>query len=395
MTAPSASTASYDVGALRAREFAWATRGDAVYLNNASTGPLPQRAVDAMEDFTRRRATPFRIADTEQFGTIERARDLCAALIGASASEIAAMVNTSYGINLAASALPFVAGDVILTYANEFPANVYPWLAIERSRGVRVVRVPSAGHFPDEERLLEAIGREPRVRAVAISWVGFAHGFRSDLARIGAACRQRGAYLVVDAIQGIGAAPLDVRACNIDILACGGQKWLLGPWGTGFVYVRDVLARTLVPAVVGWLSVQGSQDFTNLVGNALVFHDDARRFEMMTLPYQDFAGWNASLTLLAELTPAAVHRHIETLTGRIVSWAESRRDVTLMTPADASRRAGIVAVRPPGDVAVVAARLRDAGIIHSLREGAIRLSPHCYNTSEDVDAALRVLDQSA
>ncbi|GAC1517467.1 MAG: aminotransferase class V-fold PLP-dependent enzyme [Gemmatimonadaceae bacterium] len=374
--AASPSTA-YDVAALRAREFAWTLRGDAVYLNNASTGPLPQRTVDAMAEFTQRRATPFLIDHIEQFEAITRARDLCAQLIGASSSEIAAMVNTSYGINVAAAALPFVAGDVILTHADEFPANVYPWLAIEQSRGVRVVRVPPAGSLPDEERLLEAVAREPRVRAVAISWVGFAHGFRADLARIGAACRKRGAYFIVDAIQGVGATPLDVRASAVDILACGAQKWLLGPWGTGFVYVRDALARTLVPSVVGWLGVQGSDDFTTLTGRDLIFHDDARRFEIMTLPYQDFVGWNASLTLLAELTPAAVHRHIASLAGRIVAWANSRRDVALVTPAEPARRAGIVALRPSGDLAAVADRLRAAGVIHSVREGAIRLSPHC------------------
>ncbi|GAC1649292.1 MAG: aminotransferase class V-fold PLP-dependent enzyme [Gemmatimonadaceae bacterium] len=386
--------AGYDVDTLRDREFTWAARGDAIYLNNASTGPLPRRCIDAMAEFTERRATPFCIGDGEQVAAIARTRELCARLIGAGSHEIAAMVNTGYGINLAASALPFIAGDVVLTHAREFPANVYPWLAAERSRGVRVVQIAGSGSLPDEEGLIEAIDREPRVRAVAISWVGFATGFRSDLSRIGAACRERGAYLVVDAIQGVGAAALDLRECYVDILACGGQKWLLGPWGTGFVYVRDELARTLVPTVVGWLSVQGSADFTNLVGRDFVLHDDARRFEMMTLPYQDFVGWNASLDLLAELTPGSVQQHVQSLAGRIVAWAESRRDVQLVTPADGARRAGIVALRPTRDPSAVSARLREAGVVHSFREGAIRLSPHCYNTVEEIDAALRILDRS-
>jgi selenocysteine lyase/cysteine desulfurase len=345
-----------------------------------------------VDGFTRLRAEPFRMTDAVQFGTLERARELTARLVGASPREIALMVNTSYGINLAARALPLAAGDVVLGFDREFPANVYPWMALQRRAGVELRLLPcTAGRLPDEDALLREIERDPRVKAVSVSWVSFATGYRVDLERIGAACRERGIYFVVDAIQGLGAATLDLARSHVDVLACGAQKWLLSPWGTGFVYVREALLSRLEPSAVGWMSVRGSDDFARLVDYDLTYRDDARRFEVITLPFQDFAGYNASLELLLELEPAAVEAHVAALAGRIVRWADSRSGVTLVTPTDPARRAGIVSLSPR-DPAAASARLTAAGVSHSLREGAVRLSPHCYNTEAEVDAALAVLE---
>ena len=378
-----------EIESLRRSEFPWAARGDQCYLDNASTGPRPRRTVEARAAFTAKRAEPWRLSHEEQFDALDRGRELVARLVGGRASEVALMVNTGYGINLAASALPLRRGDVVLTFDREFPANVYPWMARARD-GVRLERIPCANGLPDEERLLEEIGR-PEVRAVAISWVQFHNGWVADLARIGRRCRERGVWFVVDGIQGVGARELDLGALEVDILACGAQKWLLSPWGTGFVWVRDGLVRELEPASVGWMSVRGSDDFTRLVDYDFVWRDDARRFEMVTLPFQDFAGMDASLELLLELGSGAVARRIEALTGRIVEWARGRGEVRLLTPPE--RRAGIVSIVPSGDAAAASRRLTAAGVAHSQREGAIRLSPHCYNSEAEVDRALEVLGE--
>jgi selenocysteine lyase/cysteine desulfurase len=316
---------------------------------------------------------------------LRRGRELGAALLNARVEEIALMVNTSYGINLAARALPLQAGDVVLTYDGEFPANVYPWMALA-SRGIALERIPLRAGLPDEERLLASLDRAD-IRVVAVSWVQFASGYRTDLARLGRACRERGIYLVVDAIQGLGGATLDVREVPVDILACGAQKWLLSPWGTGFVYVREELVRQLEPQAVGWMSMAASEDFTRLTDYEFRFWDDARRFEVITLPFQDFAGMNASLELLHELGPAAVAAHVQQLATRLVRAADARDDLRLVTPADPSRRAGVISIAPP-DPRASSARLTKANIIHALREGAIRLSPHCYNTADEIDAAV-------
>lgn len=378
-----------DVAGLRAREFPWAAEGKAIYLNHASTGPLPARALHALNEFNALRAEPFRLSDDLQFATLRRTRELVARLIHASSDEIACMGNTTYGINLAARALPLASGDVVVTFDREFPANVYPWMAL-RARGVTLERIPCLpGGLPDEARLLEALER-PRVRAAAISWVQFSTGYRTDLEAIGRACHERGKFFVVDAIQGLGAATLDVHAAQIDVLACGAQKWLLAPWGAGFAYVRRELAVTLEPSVVGWLAMRASEDFTRLVDYEFAYHQDARRFEVITLPFQDFAGFNASLELFHELGPREVEHRVASLAQAIVDWCADRDDVQLVTPADPAHRAGIVSLAPR-DPAAASARLARAGVAHALREGAIRLAPHCYNTESEIARALAVL----
>jgi len=380
---------AYDVAALRDAEFPFTQRGDTIYLNNASTGPLPARTVAAVEAFTRRRAEPWRITDPQIFEIMRRARELSASLVGAKAGEIALMPNTSYGINLAARALPLGAGDVVLSFDREFPANVYPWMALG-GQGTRFEQLATVDGHPDEAALERAIVERPEVRAVAVSWVQFATGYRVDLARLGALCRAHGKFFVVDAIQGVGAQSLDVRACNVDLLACGAQKWLLSPWGSGFAYVRRELIEALQPSAVGWMAVRGADDFTRLTDYDYTLRHDARRFEVLTLDYQAIVGMIASLELLHELGPSNVVAHVEHLADRIVTWAESRDDVRLVTPADRAHRAGIVSLAPR-DPAAASARLKEAGVIHSLREGAIRLAPHGYNTDDEIDRALAAL----
>jgi len=381
----------YDVAALRAREFPWLDFEGTAYLNSASTGPLPERTVRALDAFARRRTRPHEISWEEQFGTTQRSRELCAALVGGGADEIALVPNTSHGVNLAAQALPWGAGDEVVVSDGEFPANVYPWMLAAERRGARVHVVPRAGALPDEEALVRALDR-PGVRVLAVSWVQFATGHRADLARLGAACRERGVHFVVDAIQGVGALPLDARACGIDVLACGAQKWLLSPWGTGFAWVRRELVARLQPPDAGWLSVRHGEDFARLTEYDLSWRDDARRFEVGTAAHGDYAGVNASLALLAELGADAVAAHVRALADRIVAWAEVHPDVArLVTPADAARRAGIVALAP-ADAGAAQRRLHDARVVFSPREGMVRLAVHCFNTADDVDVALRALE---
>jgi selenocysteine lyase/cysteine desulfurase len=310
-------------------------------------------------------------------------------MIGAAADEVAMMVNTTYGINFAARALPLQPGDVVVSSDREFPANIYPWMALEKSRGVKLHLVPVRDGLADEEALLAALDR-PGVRVLTVSWVSFETGKRLDLARLGAACRERGIWFVVDAIQGVGAAPLDAAACHIDLLACGAQKWLLSPWGTGFLYVRRELVTALEPNDTGWMAVRASQDFTRFCQYALDFFDDARRFEVITLPFQDFAGMNAALELFFDVGLERVHALVRDRATQIVDWATRRRDMRLVTPSDAAGRAGIVSVVPPDPVAT-AKRLEAAGVACSLREGAIRLSPHFYTSEEELERALEVL----
>jgi selenocysteine lyase/cysteine desulfurase len=379
---------TYDVEALRRAEFPWTARGDRVYLNHASTGPLPARTQRTLETWTTRRGEPWQISDEMEFAVMARARDLAARLIGATADEIALTPNTSHGINIAARCLPLRAGDVVVSPDREFPANVYPWMALARDR-IIYERIPcTSTGLPDESAVLAALDR-PRVKVLTLSWVSFATGYTFDLARVGRACRERGIHFVVDAIQGVGVRPLDVHACHIDILACGGQKWLLAPWGTGFAYVRRELARQLEPREVGWLAVRGSSDFNRLVDYDLSWYDDARRFEVGTLAYQDLAAFSASVELLLEIGIPCITTHVNHLIDQIIAQLRAT-GVEIVTPEDPPVRAGILTMRPR-HAERVSERLARSGIVCSLREGAIRLSPHLYSSDEEIRRAIDVI----
>jgi selenocysteine lyase/cysteine desulfurase len=360
--------------------------GDTVYMNAASTGPLPQRSIDAQVDFTRRRATPHLVGYDDQFGTLAKCRELVAEMINADEREIALATNTGAGINLAAWGLPLGPGDEVVVPDGEFPANMYPWLAAARTRGYAVHVVPLCDGLLDDDALLAALDR-PNVRVLSVSWAGFSTGVVADLDRLGDACRARGIRFVVDAIQGLGALTLDVRRTPGVPLACGAHKWHLGPWGSGFTFVRREVMESIIPQPVSWMAVRDSDDFSHLANYDLIWRDDARRFEQVTLPYQDFAGMAASLELLRELGAAAVSEHIRECARRLLVGAREL-GVALVTPEH--RQAGIASVRP-ADALATSARLDGAGVIHSVREGTIRLAPHCYTTDEDVARTLEAL----
>ncbi|MEX2155410.1 MAG: aminotransferase class V-fold PLP-dependent enzyme [Gemmatimonadales bacterium] len=373
--------------ALRAAEFPWTA--DTIYLNNASIGPIPERTRRALDEFTAKRTAPHLLPDRELFAGLAAARLGIAQLINADPSEIALATNTGFGLHLAARALPLKAGDTVLLSDKEFPANVYPWLLL-RDQGITVemARCRPEG-WPDEDYMLTRL-RDPRVRVLALSFVQFSNGYRADLKKLGAACRANGTFLVVDGIQGIGNSVLDVRETPVDILACGGQKWLLSPWGSGFVYVRRELIPTLEPMVTGWMAFEGTDDFSRLTEYNPTFRADARRFEMITLPYQDFVGMTASLGLLLEIGVRDVAEVTRAAHEPVLKWAQEN-GVRIASPVEDHHRSAILCVAPPKPVEAYHAMKR-AHVVCSLREGAIRLSPHCYNTVEEMEKVIEVLD---
>jgi cysteine desulfurase / selenocysteine lyase len=377
----------YDLELLRAQEFPWA--GETVYLNHASVGPLPERTRIALEAFNRKRAAPHQLPDRDLMTTLSDSRRLAAELVGAAAEEIALSINTGFGVSLAARALPLEAGDIVLASDREFPANGYPWMML-KDQGVRLELAPTTAEgWPDEHYLLERV-QDPRVRVLAVSLVQFSNGYTVDLARLSAATRASGTYLVVDAIQGLGQIPVDLRKTTVDILACGAQKWLLSPWGSGFVYVRRELIPELRPAVTGWMAFEGTDDFTRLTQYNDTLRGDARRFELITLPYQDFAGMNESLRLLLDLDVCRIQQHLRSLHQPVLAWA--RRSGAPVVSPTGEQASGILCVAPR-DVGSSFRALKQARIICSLREGAIRLSPHAYTTYGEMERVVEILEE--
>jgi selenocysteine lyase/cysteine desulfurase len=372
---------------LRASEFPWTA--DTAYLNNASIGPIPERTRRILDAFNAKRTAPHLLPDRDLFAGLQAARDAAARLINADTGEIALATNTGYGLNLAAQALPLAQGDRVILSDKEFPANVYPWLML-RKQGVEVTLAPCTREgWPDEDYLLSAL-RDPRVKVLAVSFVQFSNGFRADLKKLSAAARANGTMLVVDGIQGVGNSVLDVRETPVDILACGGQKWLLSPWGSGFVYVRKELIPTIEPAMIGWMAFEGTDDFSRLTEYNPTFRADARRFEMITLPYQDFYGFTQSVELLLEIGIPEIAEVTRSLHDPILGWADAH-GMRVVSPRDERHRSAILCIAPAEPVEAYHA-IKRARIVCSLREGAIRLSPHCYNTVGEMEKVLDVLE---
>jgi selenocysteine lyase/cysteine desulfurase len=385
-------SAPFDVAALRAAEFPHV--GPGPYLNAASLTPTPLRTQRAVDEYNRRRVHIHELwnAGAESFDRIlERARDAAARLVGADADEIALVPNTSYGINLAAQILPVPAGSRIVLSAWEFPANVYPWMQRAREAGAELVIVPAdALGRPDEDRVMEELDRGG-VSVFAVSAVQFATGWRTDLVRLGRFCRERGIRFVVDGIQALGQVPIDVREAEIDVLATGGQKWLCAPFGTGFAYVRRELASSLEPAVVGWTAMESAADYARVVDYRWGYVGDARRFEVATQPMQDVAGLAASIGLLLEVGVERIREHLREILDPLARFVDEREGLERVSDWSPERGSGIFCVRPR-DLDAVSAALQRAGVVCVPREGAVRLSPHLYNTAEEIARVMEVLD---
>lgn len=362
---------------------------DGIFFNAASYGLLPRRAVEASNDLTARRNRPRGVREEELGRALRRCRTAAAALVGAEPGEIALAPNTSYGVNLAAHLLRSGPRGTVVLSAGEFSANVYPWMALEGDGfRIEVVEADAEGR-PREEALLERIGRGD-VRALALSAVQFSTGYRADLRCFADACREGEVLFAVDAIQALGAVPLDAKALGIDILASGGQKWLCAPWGSGFVYLDPALHGRFDPPMVSWLAFEASSDFGSLLDYRYDFLDDARKFELATLAIQDQLALAHSVELFLEVGVERIREHLFDVQEPLLDWIDGRDDVTLVTPADRARRAGIVAFRPSW-IDRAAAALEAAGVSFAKREGLIRLSPHFYNTVPEMEEVVEAL----
>src|SRR5262245_4479243 len=356
-----------------------------VFLNHAGVSPLNTRAAAAIRAFTDRMVTePFADIRADALASILDLRRQLAALINAcSVDEIALMPNTATGINSAALSLPLRPGDNVLVLDGDYPANIYPWMNLAH-RGILTKLVPAREGGLDLD-LLES-RMDSRTRVIAMSTVVFATGFRNDLAAVGKLCRERNVYFVVDGIQSLGALPFDVQAANVDFLACGSQKWLLGPPGGGFLYVRRELLGDLAPgAYAGTNSVVDAENFLDynftLLPTAERFHTGSQNFTGMI-------GLHASVALIQEVGVERIAERVLALAGTAVSaLQECGRRVVVAAP---ERRSGIVIVEDDNPAATCE-RLKAAGVIAVPRGRGLRFAPHFYNTEAEILHAVEAL----
>jgi cysteine desulfurase/selenocysteine lyase len=362
--------------------------GGKVYLDCAAQGPFPIETVEAVRRALRLKEHPEEIPGSLYESLPGRAREAVARLLDCDPECVALASGASHGLNLAARSLPLVKGDEILLAEGEFPANVYPWLN-RVGDGITVRRVgPAADRFVGEKDLIAAIG--PRTRIITISHVAFSTGYRADLKTLGEACRERGVFLVVDGAQSVGAVDFKVSELPIDVLATSGDKWLLGPFGTGFTYVNPGILERLSVGDVNWMNVEGSSNLGEGVGGPLRFRDGARRFDIPeAASFLNLHGLIASLSFLARVGIDGVEAHTRRLHDHLIRGLDATglRVVSDLSPG---RRSGILALEGSSHEATRAIfrSLRERGVVVSLRENLIRVSPHIYNTRADIESFL-------
>lgn len=357
-----------------------------VYLNTCAIGPWPNVTRQAVSRAADMLAEPNRMS-REFWAIFSAARDTIARLINAGADEIAFMQNTAEGMNVIAHALPLQPGDNALMCDQEYPAVVYPFMNLARLRGVEARIVPHDGGGLTLD-LLERHA-DARTRVVAVSTIEFVSGFRNDIVAIGEWCKARGIWLIVDGIQSLGAAPLDVKAAHIDALASGGHKWMLGPMGAGFLYVNRDRLDELAPPFAGALSVV---DAENYLDYNLTFQPDARRFELGVPNAVGVAGLSASLGLLLSLDIGAIEAWTLHLSGLLLEQLE-RLGYRPFVARDSPHRSAIVSFNTPDPAGVAEAsqRLTAANVIHTIRGGNVRLGIHGFNTEDDIQTAVDAL----
>jgi cysteine desulfurase/selenocysteine lyase len=358
-----------------------------VYLDHAAVAPLPEPTRVAIRHWLDQATQEGDIVWPEWAARVEETRARAARMIGAKPTEIALVPNTTTGISLVAEGFPWQPGDNVVTLANEFPSNQYPWLNLA-SRGVETRRVPVDGGVVDLNRLAEAC--DARTRIVSLSWVGYATGWRIDPSEVATLCRQKGARFFLDAIQGVGAFPLDVHAAGVDYLAADGHKWMLGPEGAGVFFVREELLSELRPLGCGWNSVI-SKDYSQIELN---LRPTCARYEGGTQNMAGMIGLGASLDLLAGLghTSAAspIAEHILQVTDHAAVRLEAI-GARLLAPRTGEHRSGIITFQLPGrDANEIRRHLQSRGIVARCRAGGVRISPHGYNTLADID---RLVDE--
>lgn len=357
-----------------------------IYLDNAGVAPVPLRVGTAVAEFLREASSLGFAGYSRWMERVERVRGLSARLVGAGSDEIAFVKNTSHGISIVAGGLDWKDGDNVLVFEKDFPTNIYPWLALER-KGVSVRYIPLGGDgrisIKDVERLTDS-----RTKLISMSTVQSLNGFMMDPEELRRFCSERGVLLFLDAIQSLGAVPMDVDKYGADFLSADGHKWLLAPEGTGIFYCRKERAKELYPNLVGWKSVVHEAEFERI---ELTLKEDALRFEEGSYNVMGIIALGAALDLLFEAGMDRVHSRILDL-GDLVIGEADRRGFEVRTPREREKRGGIVSFAGPFDPKKVKASLMTRRMVVNERGGALRMAPHFYNSEEEILLAFKEID---
>lgn len=362
-----------------------------IYLNHAATGPLSKRVVEAIQKHLDNRSAGIIDTYRDESDMIYGCRSDVTRLINAeSPDRIAFLTNTSEAINVVASGLQWKSGDQILLNDIEFPANVYPYYRLKK-HGIEIQFIQSKRGKVTPEMVEQAL--TSRTRLVAISAVQFLSGYRAEMETIGKMCRQKNIWFIVDGIQAVGAVKIDVQRMCIDALATGSQKWLMGPHGTGFLYLTEAVQNAIEQQHLGWLSVKDPWQFYKY---DQPLEPSAQRYEGGSLNVAGIIGMKAALETLLEFDIDAIESHILALTRQLMEGLQTIHTITIISPEKDAERAGIVTIQSDSNFnfAPVLKELDKQNINISLRENKLRISPHYYNSPEEIEKSIEAIRET-
>jgi len=353
------------------------------YLNHGGVAPLSLAAAEAgrafVDDFVRRGAVG--LADWE--AAIESVRATAASLMGVASTEVAFVKNTTEGLAFVANGLPWQAGDRVLVANREFPSTIYPWLSLRELRvTVDLIEPVGDGWTLPLDRFEQHLAEAP-TKVVAVSWVQFSRGWRTDIEALATLCHEHGALLCVDAIQGLGVVPASFNRWGVDFATADAHKWMLGPLGTGVLYVAERNLDRLRPLEPGWASVAHRESWDNL---KLVYDPSARRFEGGSQTIDTILQMGASLDLILDAGVDRIWHHVDGLLDDAVDRLVALGAVILSDRSEHGRSGNVTFAIDGVDAVDLCARLEARHVICSPRGGGTRISPHGYTSPADIDA---------
>ncbi len=349
-----------------------------IYFNHAATGPFSSNVLKAVDDYLLQRSETDIDNSQELVKVVGETKNYLCQMVNSNPDRISFVDNTSNGMNILAQGLKWKQGDSIILNDLEFPANVYPFLNLERE-GVKIEFVKSKNGIVSSEDIINSI--KPTTKLISISFVQFLSGYRVNLEKIGNVCRKNGIIFSVDAIQGLGAFTLDVEKCKIDFISCGTAKWLLGMQGLAFIYVSENLQHMLLPKYVGWNSVE---DDWNFLDYNLKLKKTAQVFQSGTINTLGVFGLLPSLEMFADFGYKNIESRILNNSTHFIKRLLEIGIHPILENCTVQNLSGIVSFKHEKAMTILE-ELKNKEIYCSVREGMIRLSPHFYNTLEEVD----------
>jgi cysteine desulfurase / selenocysteine lyase len=360
------------------------------YLNHAAVGSLSRPVYEAMERHLRDQFEYGAVHYLDWFAGVKRTRELCAEFINAKPDQIAFAPNTSAGLAMVANGIDWRAGDNLVTADCEFPANLVPWQRIQREAGrehsVELRLAPERDGRLETEEILSLI--DDRTRVVTLSFVEFGSGFRNDLVTIGRHCRARDILFVVDAIQGLGALKLNVEAACIDALSADAHKFLLGPEGVALLYLSERALQCVKPTLVGWMSVDSPYAFSL---QDKPWAAGAKRFEPGALNTAGVVGLGAAIELFQQVGVERIESYLLELGDYLCERLQERGYRIVSSRREGEKSAVICCQHERYSAEELYQRLAAQRIVTTQRLGRLRISPHFYNTREEIEQLIGCL----